>query len=59
LLQAIYTGKTLFSLGTKEPSQKKRLLAYNEHLTHVFSNGREEKGEVEIQLEQKNKRREF
>ena len=34
LLQAIYTGKTLFLLGTKEPFQKKRLLAYKEHLKY-------------------------
>jgi hypothetical protein len=33
LLQAIYSGKTVFLLGTNEPSQKKRLLAYKEHLS--------------------------
>jgi hypothetical protein len=30
-IATIYSRKTLFLLGTKEPSQKKRLLAY-EHL---------------------------
>jgi hypothetical protein len=34
LLQAIYSSKTLFLLGTKEPSRKKRLLLRHEaHLT--------------------------
>jgi hypothetical protein len=32
LIHAIYSGKTLVLLGTKEPSPKKRLLAYKEHL---------------------------
>jgi hypothetical protein len=35
LLQAIYSGKTLSLLGTKEPSQKKRLLAFKEQLTAI------------------------
>jgi hypothetical protein len=35
LLQDICSGKTLFLLGTKEPSQKKRLLAYKEHLIYI------------------------
>jgi hypothetical protein len=34
LLQAIYSSKTLFLLGTKESSQKKLPLTYKEHLTY-------------------------